>query len=59
MFGWKDDALQKVMDASCNVNCPMLKTQSIAQGNKCAQSQKVNEDVDGWLSELPGGMAVE
>lgn len=59
VFGWKDDSLQKAMDANCNVNCPQLKTQSIAVGNKCAQNQKVDENVDGWLTELPGGMPVQ
>ncbi|KAF2197471.1 hypothetical protein GQ43DRAFT_435115 [Delitschia confertaspora ATCC 74209] len=58
VFGWKGDALQKAMDADCNINCPQLKTQSIAQGNKCAQSMKLKEDIDGWLTELPGGMPV-
>jgi hypothetical protein len=46
------------MDTNCNINCPQLKTQSIAAANKCVQSQKVGEDVDGWLDELPGGMLV-
>jgi hypothetical protein len=59
VFGWKGDALQKAMDANCTVNCPTLKTQSIATGNECAQEQKVEEDVDGWLMELPGGMPVQ
>jgi len=58
VFGWKDDSLQKAMDADCNISCPQLKTQSIAAGNKCAQQQKVKEDIDGWLTELPGGMPV-
>ncbi|KAF2447278.1 hypothetical protein P171DRAFT_409846 [Karstenula rhodostoma CBS 690.94] len=58
VFGWKGDALQKAMDTNCNINCPQLKTQSIAAANKCVQSQKVKEDVDGWVSELPGGMLV-
>jgi hypothetical protein len=58
VFGWKGDSLQKAMDADCNINCPQLKTQSIATGNKCAQSQKVQENIDGWLTELPGGMSV-
>lgn len=58
MFGWKGDALQKAMDSNCNINCPQLKTQSIATGNKCAQQQKVKEDIDSWLTELPGGMPV-
>ncbi|PVI06023.1 hypothetical protein DM02DRAFT_683000 [Periconia macrospinosa] len=56
VFGWKGDALQKVMDSNCYINCPELKSQTIATGNKCVQSQKVAEDVDGWLTELPGGM---
>lgn len=58
VFGWKGDALQKAMDTNCNINCPQLKTQSIAAANKCSQQQKVKEDVDGWLTELPGGMPV-
>ena len=58
VFGWKGDALQKAMDTNCNINCPQLKTQSIAAANKCSQQQKVKEDVDGWLSELPGGMPI-
>ncbi|KAF2017314.1 hypothetical protein BU24DRAFT_344681 [Aaosphaeria arxii CBS 175.79] len=58
VFGWKGDALQKAMDSNCNINCPELKTQSIATGNKCAQAQKVKENLDGWLTELPGGMPV-
>ncbi|KAF2796880.1 hypothetical protein K505DRAFT_372881 [Melanomma pulvis-pyrius CBS 109.77] len=59
VFGWKGDALQKAMDSNCNINCPQLKTQSIATGNKCAQKQKVPENIDGWLTELPGGMMVQ
>ncbi|KAF2257378.1 hypothetical protein BU26DRAFT_537120 [Trematosphaeria pertusa] len=59
VFGWKGDALQKAMDTNCNINCPALKTQSIAQGNKCTVKRVVNEDIDGWLTELPGGMPVQ
>lgn len=47
VFGWKDDALQKAMDSNCNINCPQLKTQSIAVGNKCAVGKVVDEKVDG------------
>lgn len=54
MFGWKDDSLQKAMDTNCYVNCPSLKTQSMARMNACSQKTVVNEDVDGWLSALPG-----
>ncbi len=47
VFGWKGDALQRAMDANCNVNCPTLKTQTIAQGNKCVKSMTVTEEIDG------------
>jgi hypothetical protein len=47
------------MDANCNIGCPQLKTQTIEQGNKCMQERKVKEEIDGWLTELPGGMLVE
>ena len=47
IFGWKDNALQKAMDANCNVNCPQLKTQSIAVGNKCTKESQVREKIDG------------
>jgi hypothetical protein len=46
------------MDNNCNINCPTLKSQTIAQGNQCVQKQKVDEKIDGWLQELPGGMMV-
>lgn len=58
VFGWKGDALQRAMDANCNVNCPTLKTQTIATGNQCTKAMTVKEDVDGWLEQLPGGMEV-
>lgn len=47
VFGWKDDALQKILDTSCFVNCAGAKTQSTANMNKCAQKAAVNEDIDG------------
>ncbi|KAF4617951.1 hypothetical protein G7Y89_g15031 [Cudoniella acicularis] len=58
VFGWKGDALQKAMDNNCNINCAALKTQTIAQANKCTQKQLVNEPIDGWLTSLPGNMPV-
>ncbi|KAK8035195.1 hypothetical protein PG993_010190 [Apiospora rasikravindrae] len=56
VFGWKDDALQRLMDAACVVNCPTAhaKTQSTAAMNKCAKEKTVTEDIDGWLTSLPG-----
>ena len=58
VFGWKGDALQKAMDSNCNINCPQLKTQSIQTGNQCKAKVTVNENIDGWLTELPGNMPV-
>ncbi|KAK3314359.1 hypothetical protein B0H66DRAFT_607586 [Apodospora peruviana] len=55
VFGWKDNALQKAMDTNCNINCPQLKTQSIAVGNKCTRQEQVKESIDGWVDSLPGG----
>jgi hypothetical protein len=36
VFGWKGDSLQRAMDKFCGTNCPELKTQSIAEANKCS-----------------------
>ncbi|KAM7184301.1 protein of unknown function (DUF1996) domain containing protein [Rhypophila sp. PSN 637] len=54
VFGWKDNALQKAMDTNCNINCPQLKSQSIAVGNKCVKQTQVKETIDGWVDHLPG-----
>jgi hypothetical protein len=65
VFGWKGDALQRAMDANCNsdlfsnkINCPTLKVQSLDDSNKCVKKVAVRENLDGWLTELPGGMPV-
>lgn len=49
VFGWKNDALQKLMDTACVVNCGGL-TQNTAAMNKCTQKAVVNENVDGCKS---------
>ncbi|KAJ8127995.1 hypothetical protein O1611_g5641 [Lasiodiplodia mahajangana] len=59
VFGWKGDALQKAMDTNCNINCPQLKSQTIQTGNQCSVKTTVDENIDGWLTELPGGMPVD
>ncbi|KAI1812395.1 hypothetical protein GGS20DRAFT_591710 [Poronia punctata] len=59
VFGWKGDALQKAMDSNCNIDCPELQSQSIEQGNQCTVEAVVDEEIDGWLTELPGGMPVD
>jgi len=65
VFGWKGDALQRAMDANCNsdlfsnsINCPTLKTQTIQQANQCIKKAMVDDKLDGWLTSLPGGVAV-
>ncbi|KAK7983483.1 hypothetical protein PG989_010885 [Apiospora arundinis] len=59
VFGWKGDALQRAMDQNCQNNqCNGLRSQSLQQGNQCTVKTTVNENIDGWLTELPGGMAV-
>jgi hypothetical protein len=49
VFGWKGDALQRAMDARCNVGCPILRTQSYEAANKCTQKLKVVEAIDGCM----------
>jgi hypothetical protein len=59
VFGWKEGALQKAMDQRCFGNtCAGLTTQSANVSTKCGVPQTVKEPVDGWLLDLPGGMAV-
>ncbi|KAF1978967.1 hypothetical protein BU23DRAFT_577165 [Bimuria novae-zelandiae CBS 107.79] len=57
VFGWKGDALQRAMDQNCQVNCPTLKMQSTQSANKCTVKRKVEDDIDGWLTELPGDIS--
>jgi hypothetical protein len=52
LFGWKGDALQKIMDSHCYVNCAGAKTQSTAAMNRCTQKSAVNEQIDGCKSQL-------
>ncbi|KAI0388165.1 hypothetical protein F5Y04DRAFT_287029 [Hypomontagnella monticulosa] len=57
VFGWKDDSLQRAMDSPCYINCPTLKTQNTQAMNKCSMQRVVTEDdIDGWVETLPGGM---
>jgi hypothetical protein len=50
VFGWKDDALQRILDTPCIFNCPKderFKLQSIEAMNKCTQKPRIDEDIDG------------
>ncbi|KAK0722697.1 hypothetical protein B0T26DRAFT_739833 [Lasiosphaeria miniovina] len=55
VFGWKGDALQRALDARCNGDvCSAIKTQSADEATKCTLQRSVKEDIDGWLTHLPG-----
>jgi hypothetical protein len=65
VFGWKGDALQRAMDAGCSsdllgnsINCPTLKTQSLASANTCNKAAQMKEQLDGWMPSMPGGVTV-
>ncbi|CAI6341417.1 unnamed protein product [Periconia digitata] len=56
VFGWEGDSLQRSMDNHCYLrNCTQLTEQAPRIKNLCKVPDTVNEDVDGWMSELPGG----
>ncbi|KAL8338220.1 hypothetical protein RB601_006513 [Gaeumannomyces tritici] len=55
VFGWKDDALQRAMDDRCFGDvCKSIETQSPEKAAECVKSRTVDEDIDGWLTDLPG-----
>ncbi|MBE3049311.1 DUF1996 domain-containing protein [Candidatus Bathyarchaeota archaeon] len=47
VFGWKDDSLQRAMDAHTYVSAPMLTSQGIAEQNACSVPDMVSEEIDG------------
>lgn len=53
VFGWKGDALQKILDTPCVVNCAGAKSQSTTAMNQCKQAAVVNEDIDGCKLHNP------
>ncbi|KAF2466891.1 uncharacterized protein BDR25DRAFT_376420 [Lindgomyces ingoldianus] len=56
VFGWKDDTLQTAMDSGCYLrNCTQLTSQTPKVKNQCNVPVTVNENIDGWMNELPGG----
>ncbi|KAI5916995.1 hypothetical protein F4810DRAFT_718891 [Camillea tinctor] len=58
VFGWEGDSLQRAMNARCNGDvCSELKVQSPEEAMKCTKPAVVKENIDGWLTEIPG-MAV-
>ncbi|KAG4420251.1 hypothetical protein IFR04_006629 [Cadophora malorum] len=61
VFGWKGDSLQRILDTPCLFNCleAGLKVQTIEEMNRCTIDTVVKEDIDSWLSVLPGGFHAE
>ncbi|KAK4163136.1 hypothetical protein QBC43DRAFT_345307 [Cladorrhinum sp. PSN259] len=67
IFGWKDDALQRGMDAVLGENCvndlcPILKSQGATEAAKCVKGTQVPDEVVGrggeWLKEMPGNVPI-
>ncbi|KAL2255424.1 hypothetical protein VTK26DRAFT_3402 [Humicola hyalothermophila] len=58
VFGWKDDSLQRAMDNPCNGDkCSVLADQTPEEAVKCTVPRVVEEDIDGWVTHLPGNQA--
>ncbi|KAJ3578892.1 hypothetical protein NPX13_g1673 [Xylaria arbuscula] len=53
VFGWKGDALQRAMDSTALLSNGIT-TQSVDKANQCSIQNTVNEDIDSWLTALPG-----
>jgi hypothetical protein len=58
LFGWKGDSLQRAMDSNCMFNAcengrPLL-SQGVQPMNECTVPTLVDENIDGWLTEMPG-----
>ncbi|KAG7284325.1 hypothetical protein NEMBOFW57_010697 [Staphylotrichum longicolle] len=55
VFGWKDNSLQRAMDARCTGDvCSELQHQTFEESIKCTLPQTVEDDVDGWVTHIPG-----
>lgn len=51
VFGWKDDSLQRAMDARCTGDvCNVLKSQTAEQAMNCTLPRVVDEDIDSCKS---------
>ena len=56
VFGWKDDSLQRAMNARCNGDrCNVLKSQTPEEAMKCTKANVVQDNIDGckWIKFPP------
>lgn len=64
MMGWPEATLKSAM-ASCNDQsgqlsaCSVLSARSEQEMNDCSIPNRVDEDLDGWLTQLPGCNTVQ
>ncbi|KAK3296697.1 uncharacterized protein B0H64DRAFT_356211 [Chaetomium fimeti] len=58
LFGWRGDALSRTFDRDCSSNDQLcnLPVQTISEANECALQREVEEEVDGWMDTMPGGV---
>ncbi|KAM7216984.1 protein of unknown function (DUF1996) domain containing protein [Rhypophila decipiens] len=66
VFGWKGDALQRILDTPCYFDEPACKKsgatlQRLEEMNNCRLKTVVDEDIgsDAWLDALPGGFQAQ
>ncbi|KAF2280139.1 uncharacterized protein EI97DRAFT_491631 [Westerdykella ornata] len=60
VFGWQNNSLQIAMDNQCYLrNCTQLTELAASVKNRCNVPDTVGEDIDGWMTHLPGGITAE
>lgn len=61
VFGWKGNALQRILDTPCYFNCPDSagKKQSIEAMNRCKLKPVVDEDIDSCKCRCRGCFGIE
>lgn len=64
MMGWPEDTLKKAMSQCTDQggqisSCSVLTSRSEQELNDCAIPNRVDEDLDGWITALPGCNTVQ
>ncbi|KAK3316540.1 hypothetical protein B0H66DRAFT_499974 [Apodospora peruviana] len=58
IFGWKGDALNRAFTNCSTPNCD-LPSQEIYEANRCAKEAVVKEEVDRYITAMPGGILAD